>query len=1116
MGPCSSKTRESVKHSSFIKDIPDIYYLNRAKGKIIHHNSKVIKKNSLKNWKFSTESAVGYISRKTLLIVGGSLNSELNSNAATIDLATGTIKRVSDLPIPCKEGQIHVVKEWIYYIGAIQHAQGHFCPAPILRFNREKETWEEVKISEKEGDRFKLASLINFGSCLMGKKIIIIGGQKISKLGNLKANKIIYSLSIENDFVIKAEGSLPIKLIKPVIASGDRHGIITGGKIPKTGQINQACYYLNMKSQVLSTHLIDPLTFNIEENYPPIYTGNYALFISFPNIAIRYRDKYNWVVFKMKGHEITEEKSVITKPSQITEPVASIKTVSEINPSDMLNRLSNISSNRNSGKNHDEVKDLNRKNSRRSAGSEKFEISLNSSSSDKKKNREKSGILRKSNTSYMKSEDIPKTPISHDKPPEHNVENSSNIKRDDSLKIINPTLEDYTPSNATTMSIALNNKLNNPVKNFKVPRIEIPSINVDHNNKDSPAVVIASSTFSDGIISDSNSVDLPNPQRTKFSKRNRRFNNNPQIVSQRKALEEGTVYIKSSRSYENISPLGSARSSKPTVLMEKIEESICDIKEKAKTPQIKYVIQRNLSASESSPSSSGSEYSHRSSSQGSVSSDQRRSNKSSVHREICNFLRIDRKSCSNVDTPTARKSIVDVKVYEGDVLIQRPRSSNGYGMGGSFFKNSENQIDDIDKTPHQINNARLNRYTSDHLLSPTKNNKINNPHINQSRHNLQEKRKKTENKKKPKNYMLRQNNPKNHQIFEREKSNKEQEKLDIVKLQRNNRIKSSSDSSNSSYISQEDKKIAIDEKIKNIRDNWQYIEDSLLAPKQNSLSKHSSKEKKNKYSSSSDSDKAKKNKEIKVKYPEIKILKDIKADKKSSSDSRKNKEKSSKIQISLVNDDTNFHRDSRNCKIVISTVPDESNSSIYSSCYSEDKEDAKIQENFEYNFKLNSKKSDYSSSCFSDSSNSSSLFKQNQDRPKKQKSIHSVSSSEVSDDENDKEVTFNKNIGMKFLYLVSDYVKLNSFCLESDSYDIEFIYRYMMKITPKQIYTIEGDFFSILKKIHEIEGKAPLREKEYWNIVMISGLLPGDIEINQSNFAYALSRALKYILMRKG
>ena len=183
MGPCSSKTRESVKHSSFIKDIPDIYYLNRAKGKIIHHNSKVIKKNSLKNWKFSTESAVGYISRKTLLIVGGSLNSELNSNAATIDLATGTIKRVSDLPIPCKEGQIHVVKEWIYYIGAIQHAQGHFCPAPILRFNREKETWEEVKISEKEGDRFKLASLINFGSCLMGKKIIIIGGQKISKLG---------------------------------------------------------------------------------------------------------------------------------------------------------------------------------------------------------------------------------------------------------------------------------------------------------------------------------------------------------------------------------------------------------------------------------------------------------------------------------------------------------------------------------------------------------------------------------------------------------------------------------------------------------------------------------------------------------------------------------------------------------------------------------------------------------------------------------------------------------------------------------------------------------------------------------------------------------------------
>ena len=128
---------------------------------------------------------------------------------------------------------------------------------------------------------------MNFGSCLMGKKIIIVGGQRINKEGILKSSKMIFSLSLENDFTIKLEGKMPIKLIKPVIASGEFHGIIIGGKSPKTDQYNKACFYINIKDQVLSVHLIDSLNFDIKENYPPVYSREYVLFISFPMVAIR-------------------------------------------------------------------------------------------------------------------------------------------------------------------------------------------------------------------------------------------------------------------------------------------------------------------------------------------------------------------------------------------------------------------------------------------------------------------------------------------------------------------------------------------------------------------------------------------------------------------------------------------------------------------------------------------------------------------------------------------------------------------------------------------------------------------------------------------------------------
>ena len=134
----------------------------------------------------------------------------------------------------------------------------------------------------------------------MENKIFIIGGQRVDRLGNLKSSKRVFSLSFNAGFIIKKEAKIPVKLERPIIAAGGKHAIIVGGKDPKTEELNKACFYINLKNGQVNVHSIEALSIDLEENYPPTYKKEYAMFISYPNVAVRYKDRCSWAVYHIK------------------------------------------------------------------------------------------------------------------------------------------------------------------------------------------------------------------------------------------------------------------------------------------------------------------------------------------------------------------------------------------------------------------------------------------------------------------------------------------------------------------------------------------------------------------------------------------------------------------------------------------------------------------------------------------------------------------------------------------------------------------------------------------------------------------------------------------------
>ena len=293
--PATESQENKNKNDPNAWKLPEFYYFNRTTSQLLYLTEESSTEIILKtNCCFAQDSAIGYLSSKDIILVGGLVKSSLVALVVLISPSSQRAYELSYLPMPCTQGQVHEIGEWIYYIGGITKDSSGLRQAPLMRFNQKQNKWYDLYTY---GEQYRFNQIINMGTCSVNNKILLIGGQRINSQGILKNSKKIYSISVDTDFSLEFVCKLPIKLLKPIVAAGSRHGIIAGGVLAKTNAPNRNCYCLMIKNNIVRAQKMESLDFDLTEAYPGLYNKSCALFVSYPFIAIRNKKFKNWIRF---------------------------------------------------------------------------------------------------------------------------------------------------------------------------------------------------------------------------------------------------------------------------------------------------------------------------------------------------------------------------------------------------------------------------------------------------------------------------------------------------------------------------------------------------------------------------------------------------------------------------------------------------------------------------------------------------------------------------------------------------------------------------------------------------------------------------------------------------
>ncbi|OMJ69258.1 hypothetical protein SteCoe_33073 [Stentor coeruleus] len=278
---------------------PNFYYFNRPTGQLFLITKSSTTEILLKSdFHFSQESAICYLSSKSLIFIGGVFKTATLNIVSLIDLSLQKSFLKAPLPFACKQGQAHEYKNWVYYIGGICQSENFQIQSPLMRYSLQQDLWQDLG---RYGEHYKFNKIINMGTCIMGNKLLLIGGQRITSKNSLASNKKIFSINLENGFKVQIEGKMPNKLLKPNIAAGKKHGIITGGISLSKGTFNRKSYCIIIKNDICKIQTIENLSFDIKELYPGFYCGNYVMFISYPYVAVRMKNLKYWVEYQVTG-----------------------------------------------------------------------------------------------------------------------------------------------------------------------------------------------------------------------------------------------------------------------------------------------------------------------------------------------------------------------------------------------------------------------------------------------------------------------------------------------------------------------------------------------------------------------------------------------------------------------------------------------------------------------------------------------------------------------------------------------------------------------------------------------------------------------------------------------
>ena len=302
--------------------IPEFPYFERSEGIIRLIQSEDILSFPFKQFKsFALESAICILSTGQMLLIGGTIKGELVQDVDLLDIKLKSLRNCATLPMPCKQGQAHHVGDWVYYVGGLICGELRVLQqSPFMRYNLKDDYWENlIDVSEQYG----FSKIFNMGTCELGGKLLIIGGQRVNSQKKMKNNKTLYSIDLKNNFRVKVEGKIPFKVSKPLVAAGKNWAVVAGGFISKNLNPNKLSCVIELNENDFKVNQVQDTGIQLLEKYPAFNDGKLALMVQFPNITLFNYEKKSWMAFRITDKKTRVFIDIKNQTSNINDAISS-------------------------------------------------------------------------------------------------------------------------------------------------------------------------------------------------------------------------------------------------------------------------------------------------------------------------------------------------------------------------------------------------------------------------------------------------------------------------------------------------------------------------------------------------------------------------------------------------------------------------------------------------------------------------------------------------------------------------------------------------------------------------------------------------------------------------
>ncbi|OMJ65171.1 hypothetical protein SteCoe_38949 [Stentor coeruleus] len=283
-------------------DIPELYYLYRKKSTLLHIRSGVITKLKFsKKLKVRSDSAIGYLPNRKIMICGGTDSSDCLTNKTLIlDPINLKIINASNLPYPSRNGFLIEFRDWVYYAGSVTEGDLEDdeaeveIPSKLFRYNLRENFWEKINentLTGKEEQKDSKAKYPTLNDLFLPQvfifsgKLYFLGGRLRSSSGKFKTNHKFFSMDLTDEtFTLKNEKiKLPFPVKDPFCLCRGSDVLITGGANGK--EFNRQCWSMNIVKRKAEFVELPEINVGNIDKHPGVYTGLVSVVFSFPEIT---------------------------------------------------------------------------------------------------------------------------------------------------------------------------------------------------------------------------------------------------------------------------------------------------------------------------------------------------------------------------------------------------------------------------------------------------------------------------------------------------------------------------------------------------------------------------------------------------------------------------------------------------------------------------------------------------------------------------------------------------------------------------------------------------------------------------------------------------------------